>query len=91
MKKLLRRWLSIDEILERQNDIDKAIRDREEAHDNLAQCIDGLLDLKFDDNFEKLEDNTKRINSMILELKGVVAMARAVVSEGKTKPTSKHK
>lgn len=85
MKKLLRRWLSIDEIIFKQDDLEDAMRHREEFYDNLAKCINKLLFMKLDEKFEKLEDNTIRLNAMMLELKGVVAMARATVDQGKSK------
>jgi len=82
MKKLLRRWLSIDDILFNQQQLLSVQTD-------LADVIQHLEDIEKFCNlnkFEKLEQNTTQLNSMMLELKGIVSIARAMVDQGKTKP-----
>lgn len=84
MKKLLRRWLSIDDIIEYQK---QQACGYEEVCQRLLQ-IEGKIGFHNDlpEKVEFLQDNTIRLNAMMLELKGVVATARAMIDQGKTKP-----
>lgn len=81
MKKLLRRWLSIDEILANQVCLEQKFHDQEEAADNLAQALDEVLDLNLDEKMDKVEENFSRLNQILLELKGIVAISRASLNK----------
>lgn len=79
------RWLSIDEILSNQISLLQKLNDREEALDNLAQALDEVLDLDLDVKMDKVDENFERLNMILLELKGVVAMARSSLNKSKAK------
>jgi len=61
--------------------------------DYIRQDINHIKDIYSGINFseikiinERLEENTKRLNQMLLEFKGVVSMSRAGISKGKIPP-----
>jgi septation ring formation regulator EzrA len=45
----------------------------------------GQIDSKINLLFEKLEDNARRLNSMMLEMKGIIAMSRGGISKNMNK------
>jgi hypothetical protein len=86
MKKLLRRWLSIDELLKNQEAIYFRYEELVQYNSQISDKLEMILEQDLNENLKKVEFNVSRVNQMLLELKGVVAMARAMLDQGKTKP-----
>lgn len=91
MKKFIRRWLGIDDILGKLLRLEVAYDESQECNIALSINLDKILELNLVDTIEKLRDNTKRVNQMLLELKGVVAISRSLLKESTAKTPVKRK
>ena len=91
MKKFIRRWLGIDELLGKLLRIEMAFVESQECNEDFSSNLDKILELNLVDTVEKLRDNTKRVNQMLLELKGVVSISRSLLKESTAKPPVKRK
>lgn len=83
MKKLLRRWLDIDEILTNQRRIDLLCEEIIKFNSQIQEKLDDINSINFIEKLDKVEFNAERLNQMLLELKGVVAMSRAALQDKK--------
>lgn len=83
MKKLLRRWLDIDEILTNQRRISLLCEEIIKFNSQIQEKLDDINSINFIEKLDKVEFNAERLNQMLLELKGVVAMSRAALQDKK--------
>jgi hypothetical protein len=87
MKKLLRKWFGIDEIIKDQNRNLNSLLHVIEINGEMLKKLEEISDLRLDEKLEKVDENTKKLNQMLLELKGVVEMTRAMVKQEPKKKT----